>query len=104
MANRGPTTKVNAFVADPPAVSVTCAVNVNVPAVVGLPLSTPVLPSAIPGGGEPALTDQVNVPEPPDFAMMLVYDTPTWPGPTVLVVTDKKGTSFSATPLLPTCQ
>ena len=49
----------NDFVAAVLALSVTCAVKLNVPAAVGVPLSTPAALNASPAGSVPALTFQV---------------------------------------------
>jgi hypothetical protein len=51
--------------------SVTSAVNVDVPALAGVPLSTPAELSESPAGSEPALLDQVYGEVPPLAASVL---------------------------------
>ena len=53
------TCRFKSFVALPPALSVTCTVNVDVPALVGVPLMTPAAFSESPAGSEPDDTDHV---------------------------------------------
>jgi hypothetical protein len=61
--------RVNARVAVAVALSVTWAVKLYVPAVVGVPLSTPLAAFSVsPGGSAPALTDQLKGSVPPEAA------------------------------------
>lgn len=62
-----------------PAVSATCTVKFEVPAVVGVPLSTPVLLRETPAGKDPVLTDQVCEPVPPVAVKVCEYAVPTVP-------------------------
>ena len=59
---------VNAFVGAAPAASVALTVKFDVPAVVGVPLSTPAALIFKPAGRAPALTDHVNGAVPPETA------------------------------------
>ena len=67
-------------VADWPAVSVTRAVNVDVPAVVGVPAIAPFDARLSPAGGEPADTLHVYGGVPPAAPTLAEYGCPTVPG------------------------
>ena len=58
----------NAFDADPPAASATLIVKFDVPAVVGVPLSTPAELNVNPAGSVPDVADHVNGVVPPETA------------------------------------
>jgi len=60
-----------------PLASVTCVLNVYVPAVVGLPESTPVLLSVSPGGSVPEANAYLYGPVPPLADIIAEYDAPT---------------------------
>ena len=90
------------------AVSVTRTVKVNVPAAVGVPLSTPpVLSESPPGAAPPTIAQLVYGVVPPVAANVCVYATPTVPagnGDAVVIVggpaTVKEKTLVATTPAL----
>jgi hypothetical protein len=70
----------NARLAVAVTLSVTWAVKLNVPAAVGVPLSTPLAGFSVsPGGGVPALTTQLRGSVPPEAARVSEYAPPTVP-------------------------
>jgi hypothetical protein len=61
------------------ALSFTCTVKLEVPAVVGVPLIAPLAASDSPAGSEPTVVDHVLPPDPPLATRVCEYATPTVP-------------------------
>jgi len=80
------TARVNVALAVPPALSVTCAVKLYDPTVVGVPVSAPALESASPGGSGPVVTDHVYGGVPPVALKLWEYATPGVPPGSVVEV------------------
>jgi hypothetical protein len=80
------TTRLNVAVTAAPALSVTCAVKVYGPTVVGVPLSAPARESVSPGGSAPPVTDHVYGGLPPVAVKLCEYATPAVPPGSVVEV------------------
>jgi hypothetical protein len=65
LSDAGAIAMLNGLVAVVPELSFTCAVNVEVPAVVGVPVILPLAASASPAGSAPTVTVHVFPPLPP---------------------------------------
>jgi hypothetical protein len=65
LSDAGAIAMLNGLVAVAPELSFTCAVNVAVPAVVGVPLIPPAADNVSPDGSAPTVTLQVLPPLPP---------------------------------------
>ena len=69
----------NPLLAIIPPPSLTCAVKLKVPELVGVPLNTPLLLKVNPPGKVPALTVQLYGSVPPEAVSVCEYETPTVP-------------------------
>ena len=88
IVNGGAIVIENPLVVVAPTPSVTLMVKLGVPAVDGVPESTPLVARLNPAGSGPAETDQVAVPVPPDEARVVVYPAPAVAAGNELVVTE----------------
>jgi hypothetical protein len=80
------TARLNVALAVPPALSVTCAVKLYEPTVVGVPLSAPPLESVSPAGSAPPVTAHVYGGVPPVAVKFCEYATPGVPPGSVVEV------------------